>query len=80
MPDLDGDSGIGIEIDPEPVAWSTSNFSPMPEIAPPPLGKEIDGNVGIADVGEMPESPGKLKKSLPEVERLSTSRPVSRRM
>ncbi len=31
---------------PVPVTGLAANFSPMPRIAPPPLGKEMDGGVG----------------------------------
>jgi hypothetical protein len=34
---------MGTVIEPVPVTGLAANFSPMPRIAPPPLGKEIDG-------------------------------------
>ena len=34
---------MGTVIDPVPVTGLAANFSPIPRIAPPPLGKEIEG-------------------------------------
>ena len=35
---------MGTETDPDPVAVLTLNFSPMPRMAPPPLGRWIAGS------------------------------------
>jgi hypothetical protein len=35
--------GIGTVIEPVPVTGFAANFSPIPRMAPPPLGREIDG-------------------------------------
>jgi hypothetical protein len=49
---------IGTDIDPVPVAEFTPNFSPIPRMAPPPVGREIDGTENAplpdddSDVGE----------------------------
>jgi hypothetical protein len=32
-----------------PVAWPTVSFSPIPLIAPPPFGREIEGRAIAAD-------------------------------
>ena len=37
------DKGSGTLSEPVPVAMLVPNFSPIPRIAPPPLGSEIDG-------------------------------------
>lgn len=37
---------IGTVIEPVPVTGLAANFSPMPRIAPPPLGREMEGAVG----------------------------------
>ena len=42
-PDRPRLSGSGTEIDPVPVAGFAENFSPIPRIAPPPFGREMDG-------------------------------------
>jgi hypothetical protein len=34
---------MGTLIDPVPVTGFAANFSPMPRIAPPPLGREMEG-------------------------------------
>jgi hypothetical protein len=34
---------IGTDIEPVPVTGLAANFSPIPRIAPPPLGSEIEG-------------------------------------
>ena len=40
-----GPVAIGTDIDPVPVTGLAANFSPIPRIAPPPLGSTIDGAV-----------------------------------
>lgn len=65
MPDLAGDTSIGMDRDAVPLTWSTSSFSPMSDNAPPPFGREIDGAVGIAEAGDNVDSLGMLKKLLP---------------
>jgi hypothetical protein len=42
-PDRPGDVAIGTLIEPVPVTGFAANFSPMPQIAPPPFGSESDG-------------------------------------
>src|SRR5438094_4088381 len=42
-PDRPGLVAIGTVIDPVPVTGLAANFSPIPRIAPPPLGNEIVG-------------------------------------
>src|SRR5438874_7184010 len=42
-PERPGLVAIGTLIDPVPVTGLAANFSPMPRMAPPPLGKLIDG-------------------------------------
>src|SRR5215211_2027808 len=42
-PALPGLRGRGIVIEPVPVAGFAANFSPIPLIAPPPLGSDIAG-------------------------------------
>ena len=42
---------MGTDIEPVPVTGLAANFSPMPRIAPPPLGREIEGAPGV----ELPE-------------------------
>jgi hypothetical protein len=42
---------MGTDIEPVPVTGLLENFSPMPRMAPPPLGSEI---VGAADGAELP--------------------------
>src|ERR1044071_3958951 len=42
-PDLPGETAMGTAIEPVPVTGLAANFSPMPRMAPPPLGKDIDG-------------------------------------
>jgi hypothetical protein len=42
-PERPGLSGMGTVIIPVPVAGLTLNFSPMPRMAPPPLGWEMVG-------------------------------------
>src|SRR5262245_53181597 len=42
-PDRPGLVAIGTVIDPVPVTGFAANFSPIPRIAPPPLGSDIDG-------------------------------------
>ena len=41
--DLPGLSGRGTVSDPVPVTGLALNFSPMPRMAPPPLGSAMDG-------------------------------------
>src|SRR5205814_10360713 len=42
-PDRPGLVAMGTLIDPVPVTGFAANFSPMPRIAPPLLGREIEG-------------------------------------
>src|SRR5262245_40620661 len=42
-PERPGLVAIGTVIEPVPVTGLAANFSPIPRIAPPPLGSEIDG-------------------------------------
>ena len=42
-PPRPGEVAIGTLIEPVPVTGLAANFSPMPRIAPPPLGREIEG-------------------------------------
>src|SRR5215207_9693576 len=42
-PERPGLVAIGTLMEPVPVTGLAANFSPMPRIAPPPLGKEIEG-------------------------------------
>jgi len=42
-PLLPGLAAIGMFKAPDPVAGLAENFSPMPRIAPPPLGRLMDG-------------------------------------
>src|SRR6266480_7027838 len=42
--DRPGLVAIGTVMEPVPVTGLAANFSPMPRIAPPPLGKEIVGS------------------------------------
>ena len=42
-PERPGDVNIGTLSDPVPVTGFAANFSPMPRIAPPPFGREIEG-------------------------------------
>src|SRR5206468_1533511 len=42
-PERPGLVAIGTVIEPVPVTGLAANFSPIPRIAPPPLGREIDG-------------------------------------
>ena len=44
-PDRPGLMAIGRVIEPVPVTGLAANFSPIPRIAPPPLGSEICGAV-----------------------------------
>ena len=37
---------MGTLIEPVPVTGFAANFSPMPRIAPPPLGSEMEGAPG----------------------------------
>src|ERR1043165_4896671 len=37
---------MGTLTDPVPVTGLAANFSPMPRIAPPPLGRDMDGTPG----------------------------------
>ena len=46
-PERPGLAGSGTDNDAVPVAGLTANFSPMPRIAPPPLGIEIEGIRGL---------------------------------
>src|SRR4051812_36618242 len=41
---------MGIDIEPVPLTGLAANFSPMPRMAPPPLGKTIAG----AEIGKAP--------------------------
>src|SRR5438067_515085 len=45
-PDRPGLVAIGTLIDPVPVTGLAANFSPMPRMAPPPLGRLIAGKAG----------------------------------
>ena len=49
-----GLSGSGTEKLPLPVAGLTENFSPMPRMAPPPVGSGTCGNRLVTPVGEAP--------------------------
>ena len=42
-PDRPGDVGIATVIEPVPMTGLAPDFSPIPRMAPPPLGSEIDG-------------------------------------
>jgi hypothetical protein len=53
-PDRPGLVGIGTDIEPVPVAGSAVNVSPIPRIAPPPLGSEIDGRASAAPAADPP--------------------------
>ena|SRR5438876_879203 len=44
-PDRPGLVAIGTVIEPVPVTGFAANFSPIPRIAPPPLGSEMVGGV-----------------------------------
>jgi hypothetical protein len=56
-PDRPGLVAIGTDIAPVPVAGPAENFSPIPRIAPPPLGNEIDGtDTGPAEAAPPPAS------------------------
>jgi hypothetical protein len=46
-----GLTAIGTDIDPVPVAGLAANFSPIPRIAPPALGKVIAGGAIRANPG-----------------------------
>jgi hypothetical protein len=59
MPDLAVDVVMGMVTAQTPELWSTSNFSPMPVMAPPPLGRVIDGALGKTEAAD---SAGRLKK------------------
>src|SRR6266516_3804521 len=48
-PERPGLVAIGTDIEPVPVTGLAANFSPMPLIAPPPLGSVIVGACGIAE-------------------------------
>src|SRR5215211_1898003 len=67
MPGRPGLVASGTLSDPVPVAGLTPNFSPMPRIAPPPLGKETLGS-GVALLASV------VEVSL-EVEPLGSPRP-----
>ena len=53
-------------MDPVPVTGFAENFSPMPRMAPPPLGSEIDGGVE-AEALEVPEFPAAFPLFCPSV-------------
>src|SRR5690349_11315714 len=44
-PDRPGLVAIGTDIEPVPVTGFAANFSPIPRMAPPPLGSVIPGGV-----------------------------------
>src|SRR3954447_4891594 len=44
-PDRPGVVAIGTDIDPVPVTGLAANFSPIPRMAPPPVGGAIDGGL-----------------------------------
>lgn len=50
--DLPGLNGSGTDNEPVPVTGFAENFSPIPRIAPPPLGNEIAGGVAVELVDE----------------------------
>src|SRR3990170_316369 len=43
-PERPGLAATGTDMEPVPVTGLAANFSPMPRMAPPPLGREITGN------------------------------------
>jgi hypothetical protein len=45
-PERPGEVKIGTLRDPIPVTGFAVNFSPIPRIAPPPLGNDIEGSFG----------------------------------
>src|SRR6185436_13951106 len=57
-PERPGLVAIGTVIEPVPVTGLAANFSPMPRIAPPPLGREILGAAnGVPSFGCVLVSP-----------------------
>src|SRR5215468_12036535 len=55
-PERPGLTARGTDIEPLPVTGLAANFSPMPRIAPPPLGRDIDGAATINWSPRLPES------------------------
>jgi hypothetical protein len=47
---------IGMLIEPVPVTGFAANFSPMPLIAPPPLGSDTAGSPPTAPTGGVPSA------------------------
>src|SRR5215204_714063 len=43
-----GVQAIGTDMEPVPLTGLAANFSPMPRMAPPPFGSEIDGRMRCA--------------------------------
>jgi hypothetical protein len=59
-------------MDPVPVTGLAANFSPIPRIAPPPLGSEIEGS-GLAPLTLSPVGtfwPGEPRPTVDEVFRV----------
>src|SRR6266699_3694043 len=44
-PERPGLVAMGTVMEPVPVTWLAPNFSPMPRIAPPPFGREMEGTL-----------------------------------
>jgi hypothetical protein len=48
---------MGIVIEPVPVTGLAANFSPIPRIAPPPLGRETAGGLTLGGLGAPGDEP-----------------------